>query len=183
MSYTGSATFWEIGNSELCKWLEWRNITSGIPQGSVLGPILFLIFINDMLKVIQCLVKLFADDAKLFQILKCSQDRHELQDDIGNSKDWSIIWKLLFNIKKCKHLHLGSITTDSRYFMPSDTGNVMIEKVEEEKDLGVIIDSNLNFRQHIASKVSKAIRKSGYHLPNIHLFEPGNVFDPIQVNS
>ena len=133
---------------------EWRNITSGIPQGSVLGPILFLIFINDMPKVIQCLVKLFADDARLYQIIKCSQDINELQGDIGNSKDWSIIWKMLFNIKKCKHLHLGSITTDGRYFMPSDTGNVMIEKVEEEKDLGVTIDSKLNFRQHIASRLS-----------------------------
>ena len=140
---------------------EWRNITKGIPQGSVLGPILFLICINDMPKVIQYLVKLFADDAKLYQIIKCSQDRDELQGDIGNSKDWSIIWKMLFNIKKCKHLHLGSITTDSRYFMPSDTGNVLIEKVEKEKDLGVIIDSKLNFRQHIASKVSIANRNLG----------------------
>ena len=60
---------------------EWRNITSGIPQGSVLGPILFLIFINDMPKVIQCLVKLFADDAKLYQIIKCSQDKDEIQGD------------------------------------------------------------------------------------------------------
>ena len=45
---------------------EWRDITSGIPQGSVLGPILFLIFINDLPKVIKCLIKLFADDAKLY---------------------------------------------------------------------------------------------------------------------
>ena len=49
---------------------EWRDITSGIPQGSVLGPILFLIFINDLPKVIKCLIKLFADDAKLYQIIK-----------------------------------------------------------------------------------------------------------------
>ena len=68
---------------------------------------------------------------------------------------------MLFNIKKCKQLHLGSITTDSRYFMPSDTGNVLIEKEEEEKDLGVIIDSKLNFRQHIVSKVSIANRNLG----------------------
>ena len=64
---------------------EWRNITSGIPQDIVLGPIPFLIFINDMLKVIQFLVKLFADDAKLYQIIKCSQNREELEGDIGNS--------------------------------------------------------------------------------------------------
>lgn len=64
-------------------------------------------------------------------------------------------------LKKCKHLHLGSITTDSRYFMPSDTRNVLIEKVEKEKDLGVIIDPKLNFRQHIANKVSIANRNLG----------------------
>ena len=63
--------------------------------------------------------------------------------------------------------------------MPSDTGNVLIEKMEEKKDLGVIIDSKLNFRQHITSKVSIANMESGYHLQNIHVFEPGNVFESI----
>ena len=68
---------------------------------------------------------------------------------------------MLFNIKQCKHLHLGSVTTDSRYFMPADTGNVLREKVEEEKGLGVIIEYKLNFRKHIASKVSIANRNLG----------------------
>ncbi|MEW8547283.1 MAG: reverse transcriptase domain-containing protein, partial [Candidatus Thiodiazotropha sp.] len=140
---------------------DWRNVTSGIPQGSVLGPILFLIFINDMPKAIQCLVKLFADDAKLYQIVKSDQDRVDLQDDIVSSKNWTDTWKMIFNIKKCKHLHLGSITTDSRYHMPSELGNVQIDKVEEEKDLGVVIDSKLNFRQHITSKVAIANRNLG----------------------
>ena len=79
---------------------EWRNVTSGIPQGSVLGPILFLIYINDLPSVVRCLIKLFADDAKLYQIIRRNQDRVELQGDISNSKDWSIIWKMFFNIKK-----------------------------------------------------------------------------------
>ena len=79
---------------------DWRNVTSGIPQGSVLGPILFLIYINDLPSVVRCLIKLFADDAKLYQIIRRNQDRVELQGDISNSKDWSIIWKMFFNIKK-----------------------------------------------------------------------------------
>ena len=70
---------------------EWRDITSGIPQGSVLGPILFLIFINDLPKVIKCLIKLFADDAKLYQIIKSNQDSIDLQVDVGRSKEWAII--------------------------------------------------------------------------------------------
>ena len=66
---------------------EWRNITSGIPQGSVLGPILFLFFIYDLPKVIKCLIKLFADDAKLYQIIKTNQDSEDLQVDVGRSKE------------------------------------------------------------------------------------------------
>ena len=78
---------------------EWRDITSEIPQGSVLGPILFLIFINDLPKVIKCLIKLFADDAKLYQIIKSNQDSVDLQVDVGRSKEWAIIWKMLFTLR------------------------------------------------------------------------------------
>ena len=62
---------------------EWRDITSGIPQGSVLGPILFFFFINNLPKVIKCLIKLFADDAKLYQRIKSNQDSVDLQVDVG----------------------------------------------------------------------------------------------------
>ena len=140
--------------------LNGRDMTSGIPQGSVLGPILFLIFINDLPKVIKCLIKLFADDAKLYQIIKSNQDSVDLQVDVGRSKEWAIIWKMLFNTKECKHLHICP-SNPCDYFMPSDLGAVPIEKVEEEKDLGVIIDRKLNFRRHIAKKVSIANRNLG----------------------
>ena len=95
----------------------WRNITSGIPQGSVLSPILFLIFLNDLPKVVKCLIKLFADDAKLYQIIKSNQDSDDLQIHVGKWK-WAIIWKVLFNSKKCKHLHIGTSIARS-YSMPS----------------------------------------------------------------
>ena len=125
----------------------------------MLGPILFLIFINDLPKVVKCLIKLFADEAKLYQIIKSNQDSDDLQIDVGKSKDWAIIWKMLFNIKKGKYLHIGpSIAGD--YYMPSESGIVPIEKVKEEKDLGVT-DSKLNFRQHISKKLSIANRNLG----------------------
>ena len=139
---------------------DWMNITSGIPQGSVLGPILFLITINDLPKVVKCLIKLFADGGKLYQIIKSNQHSVDLQIDVGKSKEWAIIWKMLFNTKKCKHLHKGpSIAGDD--YMPSESGIVPIEKVKEEKDLSVMIESKLNFRQHISKKVSIANRNLG----------------------
>ena len=157
---------------------EWRDITSGIPQGSVLGLILFLIFINDLPKVIKCLIKLYADDAKLYQIIKSNQDSVDLQVDVGRSKEWAIIWKMLFNTKKCKHLHIGP-SNPCDYFMPSDLGAVPIEKVEEEKDLGVIIDRKLNFRQHIAKKSIHSTQKSGNNIQNFYIFKSGNVPKPL----
>ena len=66
-------------------------VTSGIPQGSVLGPILFLIFINDLPSVIQALKKLFADDTKVYQIVTCMADVTHLQSVVNNSIDWSIL--------------------------------------------------------------------------------------------
>ena len=67
---------------------------------------------------------------------------------------------MFFNMKKCKHMHLG-LDIASSYYMSSATGNVEIEEVKEEKDLGVVIDNKLNFRQHISSKVSTANRNLG----------------------
>ena len=85
------------------------------------------------------MIKLFAVDAKLYQIIKSNQDSVDLQVDVRRSKEWTIIWKMLSNNKKCYKLHIGpSITCD--YLIPSDLGAETTEKVEEEKDLGVIID-------------------------------------------
>ena len=122
----------------------------------MLGPILLLIFINDLPKVIKCLIKLFADDAKLYQIIESNQDKEDLQCDVRNSEEWAVIWKRFFYTKKCKRMHLGPAIAGS-YYMSSEIGNVEIEKVKEEKDLSVVIDNKLNFRQHISSKVSTRI--------------------------
>ena len=87
---------------------EWRKVTSGIPQGSVLGPILFLIFINDMPEVLNCCIKLFADDAKLYSPIKEENDRIRMQVGLKNAEEWAKIWKMFFHIKKCKYLHIIS---------------------------------------------------------------------------
>ena len=72
----------------------------GIPQGSVLGPILFLVYINDLPSVILILKKLFADDAKLYQIVSSMVEVTQVQNSINDSVEWSIIWEMFLNFKK-----------------------------------------------------------------------------------
>ena len=138
----------------------WINITSSIHQGSVLGPVLFLVFINDLPEVIKVLIKLFADDAKLYSVVTSNAD-NRAQFSLNRAVDWSKVWKMIFYIIKCHHLHIGKKFTETTYTMESDGQQVELEKVKNEKDLGVIIDQNLTFRDHITSKVNKANRNVG----------------------
>ena len=86
----------------------WRDVLSGIPQGSVIGPILFVIFINDMpSEVKHNFCKLFADDCKLYGNVKLDEE-NSMQLDLTNLVDWSKRWQQPFNAKKCKAMHLGS---------------------------------------------------------------------------
>ena len=82
-------------------------VTSGVPQGSVLGPILFIYFINDMPSVTKEDMELFADDAKAFNEILCPKDRDDLQSCINALVKWSITWGMGFNACKCKVMHLG----------------------------------------------------------------------------
>ena len=85
----------------------WKVVLSGVPQGSVLGPILFLIYINDLDDDITSKVLKFADDTKVFRKIKSDADRQHLQDDLNKLIEWSEKWQMLFNFGKCKCLHTG----------------------------------------------------------------------------
>jgi hypothetical protein len=107
----------------------------------VLGPLLFLIFINDLdlaVSLDELLVK-FADDTKLARIVKSDEDRRKLQLALGNLVKWTREWGMLFNIKKCKVMHLGRANLKCEYSMEG----VKLEVTKEEKDLGVLITDNL----------------------------------------
>ena len=138
---------------------DWIDVTSGIPQGSVLGPILFAIFINDMPEMVESMCKLFADDAKIFRSvdLRDESSNVKLQEDLHNLWRWSEKWQLPFNTCKCKVLHIGSNNPCYQYKM----NGRKLEKVEEEKDLGVIVDNELKFHKQSAAAVKKANMKLG----------------------
>ena len=140
---------------------DWQEVTSGILQGSVLGPVLFLIFINDLPDVLEVCVKLFADDTKLYKTIKSHHDRQPVQRSVTSAAIWAIDWDMEFNNTKCHHLHIGKHDSNLNYTIEHQGTDCVITKVDSEKDLGVTIDKNLNFREHISSKINLANRNVG----------------------
>ena len=125
---------------------------SDIPQGTVLGPILFVIFVNDLTDDLTSMTKLFADDTKVYRDVSNCEDASSLQEDVETLTTWSGVWQLPFNATKCKCMHFGKKNQQHKYKMNEHT----LEEVEVEKDLGVIVDKNLKFHKHASFAVKKA---------------------------
>jgi hypothetical protein len=136
----------------------WSNVTSGIPQGSVLGPLLFVLYINDLPDVVDASILLFADDTKIYKEIITIEDQESIQNNINSMQNWSEQWLLKFHPEKCKVLRLGR--NDEVKFPYALNGHDLIH-VEEEKDLGVTIDSKLKFTTHISNKVNTANKIMG----------------------
>lgn len=128
------------------------SVDSGIPQGSVLGPLLFVIYINDILDDIKSSGLLFADDTKIFRMICSKDDADSLQNDINHLEDWSSKWRLSFNTEKCHVLTLGKFE-NIRYTSHYTICGSQMEHVYTEKDLGVVFDEDLTFEEHISKKV------------------------------
>nr|VZI32040.1 unnamed protein product [Spirometra erinaceieuropaei] len=92
---------------------EWVNVTSGVPQGSVLGPLLFILYVNDSLQELDCGKIMFADDVKLWQVIKDPNDQRSLQDNLHRLQAWWKKWLLDFNVEKCVVLHLRPTNSHS----------------------------------------------------------------------
>ena len=141
---------------------------SGIPQGSVLGPLLFVLFINDLPDKLLSQAYLFADDTKLFKIHTpgiVPPEQDELDVDLQKLDQWSKDWLLKFNTQKCKQLMIHKPRQESyaktRYLNNSQEIQTPLQRVYQEKDLGVTIDCHLNFQIQISNMVSKASRNMG----------------------
>jgi Reverse transcriptase (RNA-dependent DNA polymerase) len=137
------------------------NVTSGVPQGSVLGPLLFVLFVNDIPDVIQnseCLM--YADDLKIYLPISKKEDCDLLQDDLDALIEWCQRWQLFLNAKKCKAMTftLKKSTVEHVYLLK----NVALARVEEIKDLGVIFSSNLSFKSHVKYVCAKSFKMLGF---------------------
>jgi len=145
-----------IGNysSDLC------HVLSGVPQGSVLGPLLFIVFINDLPEcILSSIPFLFADDTKCLQIINSSNDINHLQEDINNVSCWSCNTNLIFNEAKFVHIHFWS--RDSTVPYTYTVNDKTIPKKSLHKDLGITFTANLQWSEHYKVITTKAYQTLG----------------------
>ena len=134
-----------------------------MPQGSVLGPILFVIYINTLVDVVQhSEVFFFPDDNKLFKIIFNDEDTVLLQKDIDSVFSWTLNTLLLFHSNKCFTMHISTKLNETithAYTMNNRT----LENKSELKDLGIVVDEHLKISNHIAEKVNKFNSDYGFN--------------------
>lgn len=144
--------------------------TSGIPQGSNLGPLLFLAAINNIVGNLESVKGLlFADDFKCFHLINSIEDCETLQNDFCNVSNWGTTNSFNLNVSKCKCM---SFTLNKNSYQYDYTyNNTKIERVDKQKDLGLIFDVNLTFNDHIVAKIESAQKVAGFIARNTKDFD------------
>ena len=137
---------------------DWAPVTSGVPQGSVLGPVLFIIYINDIDVGLNNLISKFADDTKIGNSIITDHDRMSLQEDLRKIVEWSQRWEMPFNVNKCQILQVGTKNLKFDYEM----NGVKLKSAQCVKDLGVTVASSLKFSQQCKDAAGKANRMLGF---------------------
>ena len=147
------------------QWSEVKHVLSGVPQGSVLGPLLFILYVNDLPDLVKNKIKLFADDLKL---IGNAANHSSVAEDIEELEVWESIWLLQFNPAKCKVVH---INFNNNPFLNYKVNGIELEVSAQEKDLGVITHSSLLWNEQIKACISKANRMICWIVRNLVIRE------------
>ena len=146
---------------------ESKPVLSGVPQGTVLGPLLFLIYINDISSQLSpgTTIRLFADDSLLYRTINSIEDTEALQRDLDTLQKWESLWKMEFHPQKCQVLRITNKKNPivTNYFIH----NIQLDDVKAAKYLGVTIDTKLNWKDHYSSLSQKANQVLGFLRRNI----------------
>ena len=143
---------------------EWRNVTAGVPQGSFLGPVLFLIYINNFFGDLSSKAKLFADDTSLFSLTHdITTSANELNNNLKKISDWAFQWKMSFNLDPSKRAQevifsrkLKNVSHPTLVF-----NNANLSLCNSQKYLGILLDSKLTFEEHYQTILNKTNRTTG----------------------
>ena len=140
-------------------------VTSGVPQGSVLGLLLFLAYINDLPTHVQSRVRLFADDTAIYLAITQAKQSHTLQTDLTTLEHWEKQWDMEFNPSKCQVIHITRLKKhiDTTYYLH----NTKLESTSSAKYLGVTIAEDLTWNTHINNITKKANQTLGFLRRNI----------------
>ena len=142
----------------------WLLIRADVPQGSVLGPLFFLIYISDLPEGLNSEVKLFADDTSLFSIVNCvNTSASTLNSDLLKMQDWKYQWKMSFNPDRTKEVQeiIFSRKKNATTHPPLFLSNSEIKFSSNQKHLGLTLDSKLSFNEHINDKIHQANKSVG----------------------
>ena len=149
---------------------DWAPVVSGVPQGTVLGPLLFSLYINDISADIESEIRLFADDCVFYREIKNEEDTLKLQRDIDRLGSWARKWGMRFQPVKCNMMQLTNKRSSKIQANYTLEGTVL-ENVEGIKYLGVTITNNLKWNTHISNVCTKANRTLGFLRRNLYCNE------------
>ena len=140
-------------------------VTSGVPRGSVLGPILFLIYINDLPDKFKPQVRLFADDRAAYLAITKLVDSKQSQADLDILQVWEITWDMQFNPSKCQVIHITRSRSPlpTKYTLHGET----LEEVASARYLGVDIANDLSWKTHISRITNTANKSLGFLRRNL----------------
>lgn len=146
---------------------DWVRVDSGVPQGTVLGPVLFLAFINDLPSAVDAQVRLFADDAVLYRPVCSTDDCSALQQDLHKLEEWEATWCMKFNADKCNCITITRKKKKLSYNY--QLHNLTLERVNSATYLGVELSSDLTWSHHINKTCAKANRQLSFLRRNLNI--------------